>query len=99
MVRFQFNGKNYAVDFICSMGKDDADYMITPMGLNAGEKMRFRTRNKGDWAKGGIERAALAAYKRDQNKQFSDYCARIKINRGQGYRLVNRNEHPQTVGA
>lgn len=71
-VRFEYKGNKYIVEFISCMGKDDADYLLT--SIPTGESRRVKTRFLAEYAKGGIERKALAEWEKDNTRRFREWC-------------------------
>ena len=77
-VRFTYNNRKYTVNFICSYGgalsrsgKPAADYAINGM-FGDSTSLRFSTDD--NLRKHGIERTALAAYKRENNRDVASWC-------------------------
>lgn len=71
MAKFIHNGETFHVDFISSMGKNDASFSIQGKTIDK----RINVSRKNEYPKHGIERSALAAWQRDDTKRFREWCA------------------------
>ena len=90
-VRFRFNDKTYVINFVCSYGGalsrsgvPAADYQIT------GNHYRNRFATDDTLTRGGIERTALAAWKRAEHTSFQRWLRDHTEfrNVGEAYRAI-----------